>query len=415
MSKTQMLKSACYGTNVSMAVVACLSPVLFLTFRSLYGISYSLLGLLVLTNFVTQLTVDLIFSIFSYKIDIAKAVKFTPFLAVVGLILYGTWPFIFPNNIYVGLVLGTVLFSAASGFAEVLISPVIAAIPSPDPDKEMSKLHSVYAWGSVFVVIFSTVFLLVFGQENWQYLALIFALIPLFSSVMFAISDIPYMSKPDKMSGVIGFFKNPNLWLCVFAIFLGGAAECTMAQWASGYLEMAMGLPKIWGDIFGVALFSVALGFGRTLYSKIGKNIERVLLWGAVGAFACYITAALCPIPVIGLLGCAFTGFCVSMLWPGSLIVASSRIPDAGVVIFAMMAAGGDFGASVGPQIIGVVTDAIMALPAASGIAGFLNVTLEQLGMKAGMLIGAIFPFVGIFVYRYLLKTSPREKENEVR
>ncbi len=58
------VKYACYMTNVSMAAVANLSPLLFLTFREVYGISYSLLGLLVLLNFCTQLAVDLLFSFF---------------------------------------------------------------------------------------------------------------------------------------------------------------------------------------------------------------------------------------------------------------------------------------------------------------------------------------------------------------
>ena len=56
-----LVKLACYIANISMSIVSNLSPVLFLTFHSLYGISYSLLGLLVLINFVTQLTIDLIF------------------------------------------------------------------------------------------------------------------------------------------------------------------------------------------------------------------------------------------------------------------------------------------------------------------------------------------------------------------
>ena len=59
------LKLACYTTNVSMSIVSNLSPLLFLTFRELYGISYSLLGMLVLINFCTQLIIDLIFSFFS--------------------------------------------------------------------------------------------------------------------------------------------------------------------------------------------------------------------------------------------------------------------------------------------------------------------------------------------------------------
>ena len=56
------LKFACYSGSFSMSVVANLSPLLFVTFKSLYGISYSLLGLLVLINYISQLTIDLIFS-----------------------------------------------------------------------------------------------------------------------------------------------------------------------------------------------------------------------------------------------------------------------------------------------------------------------------------------------------------------
>lgn len=403
-SQYKTLKLACYTTNISMSVVANLSPLLFLTFRSLYGISYSLLGSLVLINFFTQLTIDLIFSFFSHKFNIPKTVKFTPVLTVLGLIVYALAPVIFPNTVYLGLVIGTVLFSASGGLAEVLISPTIAAIPAKDPDREMSKLHSIYAWGVVFVVIFSTLFLLVFGQKSWQILSLAFMIIPLISSILFQKSEIPQMSTPQKVSGAFGQLKNKAIWACVLCIFLGGAAECTMAQWASGYLEQALGIPKIWGDIFGVALFAVALGFGRSLYAKIGKNIERALFMGAVGAAICYLIAALSPFSFIGLLACAFTGFCVSMLWPGSLIVASDRFPDGGVFIFALMAAGGDFGASIGPQLIGIVTDIAIENPALVSLSQSLSIAPEQLGMKIGMLIGTVFPLVAIPLYFSFLK-----------
>ena len=82
--KYDRVKLACYATNVSMSIVGNLSPLLFITFHSLYGISYSLLGLLVLINFCTQLTVDLILSFFSHKFNIPRIVKFTPVLTVIG-------------------------------------------------------------------------------------------------------------------------------------------------------------------------------------------------------------------------------------------------------------------------------------------------------------------------------------------
>ena len=403
-SKVRHLKYACYSTNVTMSVVGNLSPLLFLTFRSLYGISYSKLGLLVLINFVTQLGIDLVFSFFSHRFNIPKTVKAIPVIAVVGFGLYALLPVLFPQYAYLGLALGTVIFSAASGLAEMLISPVIAALPADDPDREMSKLHSVYAWGVVGVVIFSTLFLLLAGHESWPWLSLILMSVPALSAILFAGSEIPHMDTPEKATGALKLLKNKGLWLCVLAIFLGGSAECTMAQWCSGYIEQALGIPKVWGDLFGVALFSVMLGTGRTLYAKIGKNIGKVLTFGAVGATVCYFVAAVTGVPAVGLIACAFTGFCTSMLWPGNLVVASSRFPQGGVFIYAMMAAGGDLGASIGPQLVGVITDGVLAAPAAVEIAAKLQMTTEQLGMKAGMLCGMLFPLVAIFIYRHIWK-----------
>ena len=398
------LKLACYTTNISMSVVSNLPPVLFLTFRQRYGISYSLLGLLVVANFVTQLTVDLIFSFFSHKFNIEKTVRATPLFCAAGLILFAIWPFLFPGNVYLGLVIGTIIFSAGSGLAEVLISPVIAAIPSDDPDRQMSGLHSVYAWGVVFVIIFSTLFLLLFGSENWPYLTILLAMIPVTSGILFSRSKIPAMQTPEKVSDTVRFLKDKGLWLCVFAIFLGGASECNMAQWCSSYLEQAMGIPKIWGDVFGVAMFSVLLGIGRSTYAKRGKNIGKVLLWCAVGATVCYFLAAVSTIPLIGLLACAFTGLCTSMLWPGNLVVAADRFPTGGVFLYAMMAAGGDLGASVAPQLIGLITDAAIANPTLSSTALQLGMQPEQFGMKLGMLVGMLFPLVGIFVCYHIRK-----------
>lgn len=398
------LKLACYTGNVTMSVIGNLTPVLFLTLRSLYGISYSQLGLLVLINFTTQLTVDLIFSFFSHKFNIPATVRAMPIIGAVGLLLLGATPFLFPQQIYLGLVLGTVVSSAASGLAEVLISPVIAAIPAEDPDREMSKLHSVYAWGVVAVIPLFTLFLWGFGSENWMWLPMLSAIIPAVSAVLYAGTDIPPMETPERVSRVLEFMKNKTLWLCVVAIFLGGAAEVTMAQWSSSYLEQALGIPKVWGDVFGVALFGATLGVGRTLYAKIGKNIGRALFWGAVGATLCYLTAALTSWPVLGLLACALTGFCVSMMWPGSLIVASDRFPDGGVFVFAMMAAGGDLGASVGPQLVGSIADLALATPALSQLAADLSLTPDQLGMKLGLLVGMLFPLAGIGVYAAVRK-----------
>ena len=146
----------------------------------------------------------------------------------------------------------------------------------------------------------------------------------------------------------------------------------------------------------------------RTLYAKFGKNIEKVLLLCAISSSACYLLAVFSPVPAIGLFACAFTGFCTSMLWPGMLVVASGRIPTGGVFIYALMAAGGDMGASVGPQLIGLLTDVSIASPAVQNIALQFAMSPEQLGMKIGMLAASAFPIVGIPVFIRILKTKSR-------
>ena len=100
------------------------------------------------------------------------------------------------------------------------------------------------------------------------------------------------------------------------------------------------------------------------------------------------------------------------MLWPGSLIVASERIPSGGVFIYAMMAAGGDLGASVGPQLVGIITDIAMKSSNMIQLANKWGLTPEQMGIKCGMLTGMIFPFVGSFIFLYILK-SKRKAQGE--
>lgn len=67
-----------------------------------------------------------------------------------------------------------------------------------------------------------------------------------------------------------------------------------------------------------------------------------------------------------------------------------------------MMAAGGDFGASVAPQLLGVIVDNVSASSWAAELGATLSLTAEQIGMKAGMLTAAIFPILGIFLLLYM-------------
>lgn len=398
-SKTRL---ACFYAYLSMASIFSLPPILFVTFREMYGISYTLLGTLVLVNFCTQLSIDLIFTFFTKYFNIHKTVKIMPILTSIGLLIYAIVPALFPSIAYFGLLLGTVIFSVSAGLSEVLLSPVIAAIPSKHPDKDMSMLHSLYAWGVLIVVIISTIFLNLFGRENWMYLTIFFAILPLFGSYLFFTSPLPEMNLSQNTDSSQAKHRNFGLILCMACIFLGSAAENTMANWISSYMENALHISKTLGDIFGMALFAILLGSARTFHAKYGHNIYKVLIGSMIGASACYIIVGLSGNIIVSFVACVLTGCFSSMLWPGTLILMEEKIPNPGVAAYALMAAGGDFGASVAPQLLGIIVDKVTISNWAATLGNTLSLSTEQLGMKTGMLIASVFPFMGIFLLIYI-------------
>ncbi len=403
--KYKKTKLTCYFTYLAMSSVFSLPPLLFATFRELYGISYTLLGTLVLVNFCTQLGIDLIFSFFSKHFNIHKTIRIMPLVTASGLCIYALIPTLFPQYAYAGLIIGTVLFSVAAGLGEVLISPTIAALPSETPDKDMSILHSLYGYGLVGVVLISTLFLEFLGNQYWMYLAFFWACLPVIASILLFASKLPNMNVDhNEEKAIKSTYRTKGIFLCMACIFLGACAENTMSNWISVYTENVLYIPKMWGDLFGMCLFAVLLALTRSAYAKFGKNISRVLMMSMLGAIACYVFVGFSSNAVLSLVGCVLTGICTSMLWPGTLILMEEKIPAVGVSAYALMAAGGDFGASFAPQTMGIIVDKISATEWAQTFGSSLSLSPEQVGFKVGMLIAAIFPILGVLLLLYMKK-----------
>ncbi len=396
-------KLACYFTYLAVSSVFTLPPLLFATFREMYGISYTLLGTLVLINFCTQLGIDLIFSFFSNHFDIPKTIRLTPLITALGLCIYALIPMLFPQYAYAGLVVGTFIFSVAAGLCEVLVSPIVAALPSGTPEKNVSVLHSLYGYGFVGVVLVSTLFLQFIGNKYWMYLTFFWALLPIIASVLLMTSPVPNMkmeqndAKTEKSSE-----RTKGLLLCMLCIFLGACAENTMSNWISVYTETALSIPKAWGDILGMSLFAILLALTRTAYAKKGRNIFKTLMISMIGAVVCYLAVAISPNAIFSLTACAALGVCTAMLWPGTLILMEEKIPAAGVAAYALMAAGGDFGASVAPQMLGILVDNIALTEWAQTIGARFLLSPEQVSFKAGMMIVFIFPLWGVALLAYM-------------
>lgn len=406
-------KFACYAAYFTMSSIFSLPPLLFVIFRETYDISYTLLGTLVLTNFCTQLAVDLIFTLFSKHFNVKAVVRIMPLITTAGLAIYALFPLFFPKLAYVGLLIGTVIFSVSAGLSEVLLSPVIAAIPSDNPQKDMSLLHSLYAFGVFTVVVISTLFLKLTGGRYWYWLTLFWAALPAVSAILFMISPMPAMETSSGGEGVKGTGRRTlGMALCVACIFFGSCAENAMSNWISSFMENALKVDKALGDILGVAMFAILLGLSRLGYGKFGKRIMPVLLIGMGGAAVCYLVAGLVTNTVIVFIACILTGLFAGMLWPGSLIMMEEKLPGVGVAAYALMAAGGDLGASVAPQLLGIVVDGVKAAPWAETLGKHLSLTAEQVGMKAGMLVTALFPLLGVAVVLVIIAYFKKQKSH---
>jgi hypothetical protein len=74
------------------------------------------------------------------------------------------------------------------------------------------------------------------------------------------------------------------------------------------------------------------------------------------------------------------------------------------------MAAGGDFGASVAPQLLGIVVDKVTFSEWAMNLSNSISLTPEQIGMKTGMLVASLFPLAGILLLLFMKKYFSRNR-----
>ena len=349
-------KRACYLGFVTQAIVANFTPLLFLIFHREYKISISRLALIPATFYVVQLLTDLLCAKFK-NIDYRKSIIVSEVTAALGLIGLAFVPQLFADKL-VGILLCVCVYSVGSGLIEVLCSPIIEACPFPDKEGMMSLLHSFYCWGAVGVIVGSTLFFMIFGQENWWILSCLWALIPLYNIVNFATCPIEPIVKGTESMTMTQLLKSGPFWVFLVLMVAAGASEATMAQWTSAFAEASLGVDKAIGDLAGPCGFAFCMGLGRLWYGKKGQNMDLSAYMMGAGAlcFASYLTASLSPSPIVAFVGCMVSGLSVGIMWPGSISLTSASMPEGGTAMFALLALGGDMGGTLGPSLVGICT-----------------------------------------------------------
>ena len=376
-SKYQKTLLACYLGFITQAIAANFAPLLFLTFHRTYQISLGRIAFISTAFFFTQLLIDLFCAKYVDKIGYRKSVVASEIFSAAGLIGLAFLPSLLPDP-YIGILISVIIYAMGSGLIEVLVSPIVEACPFDNKESVMSLLHSFYCWGSVGVILLSTIFFAIFGIENWRILACIWALIPLYNTFNFISCPIESLTEEGEGLSIRQLCHIPIFWIALVLMVCAGASEISMAQWASAYVESALGISKSIGDIIGPCLFAVMMGTSRSFYGKYGEKIDLMKFMIGSGALClvCYLLSALAPLPFLNLVGCAVCGFSVGIMWPGTISIASKKIPLGGTAMFALLAMAGDLGGSVGPGIVGFVTQN------------------ANDNLKVGMLAGCVFPTV---------------------
>ena len=239
----QKTKIACYLGFITQAIAANFAPLLFLKFHHDYHISLGNIAWISTCFFFTQLLIDLFCAKFVDKIGYRVCVVASEVCSAAGLIGLAFLPEILPNP-FAGILCSVILYAMGSGLIEVLCSPIIEACPFDNKEATMSLLHSFYCWGAVGTILISTIFFLILGIENWKWLAVLWALIPIVNIYNFATCPIEYLVDEESGMKVTELFRKPLFWLAICLMICSGASELAMAQWASAYAEAALGLSK---------------------------------------------------------------------------------------------------------------------------------------------------------------------------
>ena len=390
--KYQKTLTAGYLGFITQAITANFAPLLFLTFHGTFGISLGKIALISTVFFFTQLLVDVLCAKFADRIGYRAGAIWSEITAGLGLISLAVLPSILPDP-FVGIMISVVIYAIGSGLIEVLVSPIIEACPFEHKEKVMSLLHSFYCWGCVGVILISTIFFAVFGVGEWRLLAIVWALVPLYNIYNFATCPLEPLVKEGKGMSMGELFKTPMFFLGIVLMVCAGASELSMAQWASAFVESALGLSKTMGDLAGPCLFATAMGISRVIFGKYGDRMDltKYMLSSGELCLVCYLLAAVSRSPIMGLLGCIICGFSVGIMWPGTISIMSKRLPLGGTAMFALLAMAGDLGGSAGPAIVGFVS--------------------QNHGddLKAGMFVGCLFPIVLIVSVLLIRRRGHRE------
>ncbi len=385
---------ACFSGYICQAIVSNLPPLLFVIYQAQLGISLEKITLLITVGFCIQILMDSLAAkmvdIFGYRISVTIA-NVCCFMGLLSISILPT--IIYP---FTGLLIGIALNSVGGGFIEVVINPIAEALPGDEKSGVMGILHSFYCWGYVAVVLLSTLFFTLVGEQHWNWLSMLWCVIPLFNLFLFLKVPMKTLVEKDVQISSRKLFSTKTFWTLFILMICAGAAEQAMSKWSSFFAEVGLGTSKTFGDLLGPCAFALLMGITRLIYGKRGAKYDLrklIAISGGMCIFS-YLLVSLSPIPSISLIGCALTGLSIAILWPATISLSSKMYPNGGNAMFGFLALGGDIGCAIGPSLVGFISNIMISSNNTDIQRLFAGDNITQSALKAGLFIAIVFPII---------------------
>lgn len=350
---------ACWLGYVSQAITASFLPLLFIRMEKEFGFSLAKLTLIITITFVSEILIDAISPLLVKMLGYRKTLVIGNLCSVAGIAGLAFFPSLVSEP-YIGILICTFLYSIGGGVDEVLVSPVVEACPTKNKERAMGILHSAFCFGCAAVILLSTVYFHIFGIENWRVLAILWSIIPLLNSILFCFVPIRTIEEEKGEGKFIDTLKNPLFWVLGVGMFCAGASELSISQWASAFAESGLGVSKTLGDLLGPCAFAILMGVSRLVYAGVNNkfDITKIMILSATFGVVFYCVTVFATNPLVALIACCLCGVAVAPLWPGTFSLAAKHVPNASTTMFAVYALAGDAGCTIGPSIVGFVSNA---------------------------------------------------------
>ena len=354
----RITKFVCYIGFVVQAIINNFLPILFVCLQDNYGLNYEKLARLIVVNFGAQMGVDLLTPKITKHLGYRATAFLSQFTAAMGLVMMAILPNVMVNK-YLAISISAVMYACGSGLMEVVLSPMVEILPSDNKRGSMQILHSFYCWGQAFTIIGTTILIGLLGSKNWSFVPLVWAIIPFVNAFCFL--KVPIITPPadQKLASLGSLLKRRQFRGYMIMMLCAGAAEVTMAQWASLFAQRGLGVSKVIGDLAGPCAFALFMASGRVIYGINAKKIDfkKAMLTLSIFSAVCYLGVAITQNAILSLCFCAFCGLTVSIFWPAIYSQGAIDFSDGGMVMYSVFAMCGDVGCALGPWILGIIAD----------------------------------------------------------